>query len=307
MSPHPHASHVPVSAVLLVVGAVALFTTADVIAKYLAERYPVPLVVLGRHGIQALVMIAWLAPRRGWGIVRSAQPLLQIARGSLLVGSSLFFIGALRWLPLADATAINYTTPILVVLLSVVLLNERMTRARWAFVAAGFVGMLLIIRPGASILHGAALLVLGAATCYAFYQVLTRKLRGDDPLVTLIYPALCGTVMMAALLPFLDYRAAMSWTDLSLLVLFGAPATLGHFLFIRAFQLAPASALTPFTYAQLVWAVLFGWVFFGNFPDRWSLAGMAIIAASGLLLAWHERRQGRALQRAVPEEPTVVD
>jgi len=304
MSPHRHASHVPVSAVLLVLGAVALFTTADVIAKYLAERYPLPLVVLGRHGVQAAVMVALLAPRRGWGIVRSAQPLLQIARGSLLVGSSLFFIGALRWLPLADATAINYTTPIIVVLLSVVLLNERMTKARGAFVVAGFVGMLLIIRPGASILHGAALLVLGAALCYAFYQVLTRKLRGDDPLVTLFYPALCGTVMMTAALPFLDFRAAMSWLDFSLLVLFGAPATLGHFLFIRAFQRAPASALTPFTYAQLVWAVLFGWIFFDNFPDRWSLAGMAIIAASGLMLAWHERRQGR---RAVPEEPTAVD
>ncbi len=232
-----------------------------------------PLVVLGRHGVQAAVMTAWLAPRVGWGIVRSAQPWLQIARGTMLVGSSLFFIAALRWLPLADATAINYTTPILVVLLSVVLLKERMTRARWAFVAAGFVGMLLIVRPGASILHGAALLVLGAAGCYAFYQVLTRKLRGDDPLVTLFYPALCGTVMMAALLPFLDYRAAMSWLDLSLLVLFGAPATLGHFMFIRAFQRAPASALTPFTYAQLVWAVLLGWLVFGNFPDRYSLAG----------------------------------
>jgi drug/metabolite transporter (DMT)-like permease len=179
-----------------------------------------------------------------------------------------------------------------------------MTRARWAFVAAGFVGMLLVVRPGASILHGAALLVLGATGCYAFYQVLTRKLRGDDPLVTLFYPALCGTVMMAALLPFLDYRAAMSWLDLALLVLFGAPATLGHFMFIRAFQRAPASALTPFTYAQLVWAVLLGWLVFGHFPDAYSLTGMGIIAASGLLLAWHERRRGR---RAVTEEPTVVD
>jgi len=304
MSSQRHASHVPVSAVLLIVGAVLCFSLADAIAKYLAERYPVPLVVLGRHGVQAAVMTVWLAPRVGWGIVRSAQPLLQVARGTILVGSSLFFIAALRWLPLADATAINYTTPILVVLLSVVLLKEKMTRARWAFVAAGFAGMLLIVRPGASILHGAALLVLGAAGCYAFYQVLTRKLRGDDPLVTLFYPALCGTVMMAALLPFLDYRAAMSWTDLTLLALFGAPATLGHFMFIRAFQRAPASALTPFTYAQLVWAVLLGWLVFGNFPDAYSLAGMGVIAASGLTLAWHERRQGR---RAVPEEPTAVD
>lgn len=303
MRPHRSAVHVPASAVLLAVGAVALFAIADVIAKYLVQRYPVPLIALSRHGVQAAVMVAVLAPRRGRGILRSAQPWLQVVRGVVFVASSLSFIASLRWLPLGDATAIIYTTPILVVLLSVALLGERMTPARWAFVAAGFVGVLLIVRPGGSILQGAALLVLGAAACYAFYQLLTRRLRGDDPLVTLLYPALCGTLLFAVLLPFVYEPAPMPWPDVALILFLGAPATAGHFLFIHAFRRAPASALTPFTYSQLVFAVLLGWLFFDNVPDGWSLAGTAIIAASGLALAWHERRRGRVL----PNEPTAID
>ncbi len=305
MSPHRHAIQVPPAAVLLIVGAVGCFSVSDVIAKYLAQRYPVPLLVFARWGLQAVVTVAWLGPRMGRALLRTAHPRLQIIRGAILLGSSLCFINALRWLPLADATAINYTTPILVVLLSVALLRERMTRARWAFVAVGFAGMLLIVRPGASILHAAALLVLVAAACYAFYQILTRKVADDDPRVTLFYPALCGTVVMTLFLPFLDYRVEMPGTHIAMVAVFGAIAAFGHFLFIRAFGLAPASALTPFTYAQLVWAVLLGWIFFGNFPDGYSLAGIAIIAGSGLLLAWHERRRARA--RAVPTEPAVVD
>jgi len=278
---------------------------SDAVVKYLAQRHPAPLLVFVRHGLQAAIMVLWLAPRMGWGLIRTGQLRLQLARGAVLVGSSVFFFNALRWLPLADATAINYTTPILVVLLSVAWLGERMTRPRWAFVVTGFVGMLFIIRPGAEILHGAALLVLGAAACYACYQILTRMLRGEDPRVTLFYPALCGTVLMTVLLPFLDYRTEMGWIDVGLCAVFGALSTVGHFLFIRAFQRAPASALTPFTYAQLVWAVLLGWAVFGHFPDGYTLLGIAIIAGSGLLLAWHERRRARGL--VVPEEPTAVD
>jgi drug/metabolite transporter (DMT)-like permease len=206
-------------------------------------------------------------------------------------------------LPLADATAINYTTPVLVILLSVLVLKERMTRSRWAFVVAGLTGMMLIVRPGASILHGAALLALGAAGFYAAFQILTRKLHGENPRVTLFYPALCGTLLVTPLLPFVEHRADMPWLHIGLIALVGAVATAGHFLFILAFQRAPASGLTPFTYMQLVWAMLAGWILFGQFPDRYTLVGIGIIAGSGLFLAWHERR--RAL--AALEEPTAVD
>ncbi len=297
--------HVPLSAVLLVVSAVACFATSDAIVKFLTQRYPVPLLVFTRFGLQALATFVWLAPTLRWGLWRTPQRGLQILRGTVLLGSSLCFVNALHWLPLADATAINFTTPILVVLLSVGLLKERMTRSRWAFVAVGFAGMLLIVRPGASILHGAALLALGSAGFYAAFQILTRKLRAADPRVTLFYSGLCGTVLMTLLLPFLDYRADMPWAHVALVVTFGAVATFGHFLFILAFRHAPASALTPFTYVQLMWAVVLGWLVYGYFPDGYSLTGIAVIAASGLLLAWHERRRGQGA--VATGEPPAVD
>ena len=263
------------------------------------------LIVFARYAAQAVAMVLWLAPSMRWNLLKTAQPRFQVARGTVLAVSSVCFVNALRFLPLADATAINYTTPILVVLLSVAILDERMTRARIAFVVAGFAGMLLIIRPGASILHGGAVFALAAAGFYAVYQILTRMLRGDDPRVTLFYPALCGSVLMLPALPFLDRGADMPWSDIGLIGLTGILGTVGHFLFILAFQRAPASGLTPFTYVQLVWAILLGWLFYGQFPDALTLVGIGVIAASGLYLAWHERRRARGA--AVVEEPPAVD
>src|SRR4029077_4678440 len=139
--------------------------------------------------------------------------------------------------------------------------------------------------------------------CYAAFQILTRKLHGENPRVMLFYPALCGAVLLTPFLPFYDYGPEMPWLHMGLIVLVGAVATTGHFLFILAFQRAPASGLTPFTYMQLVWATLIGWIAFGNFPDAWTLAGMAVIGGSGLLIALHERRRAKG---ALPE-PTAID
>ena len=213
------------------------------------------------------------------------------------------FFTALKYLPLAEATAINYSTPVLVIILAVVFLHERMTRARIALVIAGIAGMLLIVRPGSEVFQGATLLAFGAAVFYGTFQILTRKLASEDPRVLLFYPAIVGTAMMSAGLPWYGEAVAMPWSDVALVVASGLLGTLGHFLFILAFQRAPASALTPFTYMQLVWATLVGWIVFGNFPDAWTLAGMAVIAGSGLLIALHERR--RAHGRV--QEPTAVD
>ena len=285
------AGNLPATAALLIVAAVACFAMLDACVKYLSRTYPVPVLVFARYLVQAIALVVWAGPPLRLGLLRTAQPRLQIFRGTFIAVSSLCFFPALRWLPLADATAINFGAPIVVVLLAVFFLNERMSPPRWAFVAAGFTGMLLIVRPGASILQRAALLVLLGACLYAVFQVLTRKLRGDDPRVTLFYPALCGTVLFALLLPFVDHRFDWSWPHAALLVIGCLLATLGHFLFILAFQRAPASAITPFTYMQLVFAMALGFGVFGDFPDGATLAGMAIIAGSGLLLAWFERRK----------------
>ena len=298
-----HHAHIPASAVLLIGGAVLCFSVLDTCMKYVSPRYPVPMLVWARWTVQAVLMMLWLLPTMGMSLVRTPQLRMQIIRGAVLIGSSVMFITALKYLPLAEVTALNYTTPTLVILLAVAFLREKMTRPRAALVVAGILGMLLIVRPGAEVFQGAAVFALGAAGFYAVFQILTRKLAGEDPRVTLFYPALIGMVLTTALWPWFGVPEPASWTDVGLILFAGVLGTLGHFLFILAFQRAPASGLTPFTYLQLFWSTLLGWLVFGHFPDGFTLLGMAIIAGSGLALAWYERRHALAL----PRDPTALD
>jgi drug/metabolite transporter (DMT)-like permease len=169
-------------------------------------------------------------------------------------------------------------------------------------VLAGIAGMFLIVRPGSVVFKSAALLALGSAGFYGVFQILTRMLAGEDSRVLLFYPALVGTALLTALLPWLGIGYSMPWSDVALIAIAGMLGTFGHFLFILAFQQAPASALSPFTYMQLVFATLIGWVLFGSFPDAWTIAGMAVIGGSGLLITLHERRRAKGV-----EEPPAVD
>ena len=287
----------------MIVGAVACFSVLDGIIKSLAVRHPVPLLVWARWGFQVLAMLVWLAPSMGTRMLHTRQLRMQLLRGCLLVASSLFFMTALAHMPLADATALNYTTPTIVIVLAIVFLNERLTVSRMAFVVAGLAGMVMIVQPGAEIFRGTSLFALGSALCYAIYQITTRMLAGEDPRVSLFYPALVGTLLMTFVWPWFGSRIDLTWMDVALLASIGVIGTIGHFLLILAFQRAPASALTPFTYIQVVFATLIGWLAYNDFPDALTLAGMALIAGSGLLLTWHERR--RALIAA--PEPTAVD
>ena len=287
--------HVPTRAIALITCAVLCFTIGDAITKFTTQHYGVPMLVFARYIVQFVAMLAWLGPRMGRRLLVTKRPRVQVFRGTLLVCSSLLFVTALRSLPLAEATALNYSTPIIVVILGRLVLAEAMTRARIAFVAAGAVGMLMIVQPGSAVFHGAALIGIAAAIFYAGYQVTTRMLAGEDPLVLLFYPALMGTLILTALAPAFDWPAAMPWTHVLLVVCVGLFATAGHFLFILAFRLAPASALTPFTYVQLVFAMLLGFLLYGNFPNGLRIAGMALIAGSGLVTTLHERRRARSV------------
>jgi len=296
-------AHVPTSAIVLVVTSVLCFTILDAITRFTAQLYAVPLLVWARYGVQMLAMIAWLGPSMGFGMLRTRHLGLQVARAIVLLASSLLFVTALRTLPLAEATALNYATPVIVVLVGPLFLNERLTRARLAFVVTGALGMLLIVRPGGAIFQGGALYAMLAALFYAGYQILTRRLAGENPRVSLFYPAVIGTLLLSALTPTFDWPAQMPWTHVGLIFAAGLFGTLGHLLFILAFRHAPASAITPFTYMQLVWATLIGWIVYRHFPDTSSIVGMAVIAGSGLFIALHERRRAR---RVLPE-PAVVD
>jgi drug/metabolite transporter (DMT)-like permease len=296
--------HVPLNAVLLVCAATLCFTTLDTLTKYLAQRLPVPLLVWARWTVQAVAIVLWLGPQvRFTGLVRTRKMTAQLFRGAVLISSSLCFTAALKVMPLAEVTALNYTAPVLVTILAVVFLDEQMSRIRVAFVIAGFVGMLLVVRPGSAMFEGVALLAVGSAWFYAMFQITTRKLSDEDWRTLLFYPALIGTVAMSFLLPFLDWPESIAWLDVVLIFVGGLLGSFGHYLFQRAFQHAPASAVTPYTYMQLVWSTLIGWVAFASFPDAWTLAGMAIIMGSGLLIALHEQR--RARQAAIP--PAAAD
>jgi drug/metabolite transporter (DMT)-like permease len=295
--------HVPPAAIMMIVGAVACFSIADTISKTLASRYPVPLLVWARWGAQVIAMLVWLAPSMGVRMVHTRQLRMQLVRGVLLMLSTIFFYLALRHLPLAEATALNYMTPMLVIVIAIVFLGERLTLARGAFVVAGLAGMLMIVQPGADIFQGASLFALGSASCYALYQITTRMLAGEDPRVTLFYPALVGVGIMTLVWPWFGSRMDVAWADVGLMLCLGVLGTIGHFLLILAFQRAPASALTPFTYVHLVFATTIGWLVFGDLPGALTFAGMALIAGSGLWLTWHERRRSLI---AAPE-PTAVD
>ena len=297
---HEH-PHVPVRAVLLICAATLCFAALDTAVKYLASLYPIPLLVWARWTIQALAIVVVLAPRSGAAFLRTRRLGRHAVRGGVLIGSSLCFVYALRDLPLADVTALNYSTPMMVVVLGVVLLGERLTPARMFFVACGVVGMLLIVKPGTDVFRGASLLALLSAACYAAYQIMTRRMADEDPAVLLFYPALVGSAAMTVALALSrEAIVAMTWPHLAMIVIGGMVGTFGHFLFILAFQRAPASALTPFTYVHLVWATLIGWAVFGTFPDGYALAGIAIIAGSGLWITLRDRRRAAPVTEAGP-------
>ena len=298
-----HHAHIPLSAVGLIVLACACFTTVDVTVKVLSQRYPVPLLVWARWAVQTLLIVALFAPKRGLDLVRTRRLPMQLVRGAVLIGSSVCFFSSLSFLPLAEATALNYTSPILVTLMSAWLLGERLTRSRWAFVAAGFVGMLLVVRPGSDLLTPAALFAIAAAFLYAIFQILTRRLAGEDLFVLLMYPSLVGTGVLSLLVPFFIDGTWYPVVDTVAFVWIGIAGFTGHLLFIRAFQRASASAIAPFTYTQLLWSTLAGWLVFGTFPDAWTMAGIVVIAGSGVILTWYERWRARLPQF----EPAAVD
>lgn len=289
MTSSPAAQH-PLRGILLLLLAQMLFATLDATGKHLSASLPVPLLVWARYGVHLLLMLLFVAPAMRARLVKTDRLPLQLLRAASLLVTSLLFLSALRFLPLAEGTAISFIMPFIVTALSVPLLGERVAGKRWLAVAIGFTGMLLVTRPGTELSTTGIALALAAALCFSFYQIMTRKLAATDhSLTTLFYTALVGTVMMSAMLPWFWIEHEITALQLVLIVSMGLSGGIGHFLLIRAFHHAQASTLTPFIYTQLIWATLLGWLVFGQFPDAWSLAGMAVIAASGLWMVLRVR------------------
>lgn len=275
---------------LLFLTALLLFAILDATAKYLTAYHAVPFMVWIRYLVHCLFMLLTVAPGEGRALIATRHPGLMIVRALTLVGVTLFMQLALRTLPLAESSALVFTTPLLVALLAGPLLGETIPRRAWIATAAGFAGVLLIARPGGTV-GGIGVVYAGAAAlCYALYQILTRRLAATEtPLRLLFYTALIGTLAMA-FAPFTHWDGTLpGWPDALLLASLGLWGGVGHFLMIRAFREAPASQLAPLLYVQLIWATLLGWLVFGHLPDLPAVAGMLVIGASGLFLVLPRR------------------
>ena len=264
-------------------------SSLDATAKYLVRDHALFLVVWARYAGQMLVVTPFAWQRAGPGFWRTRHPALQLLRSAFLLAATICFFGALRYLPLAEGSAITFLAPIFVIVLSGPLLGERPEPARWFASIAGFIGILILVRPGSAIFHPATLLLVVAALCNALYFLMTRKLADESVYTTLFYSALAGMVGLSLALPWQLDGATPTLRDGVLFLLLGLFAGLGHWFVINAYLLAPASLLTPFAYLQMVWATSYGFAIFGQLPDRWSALGMAIIVASGLWLALQER------------------
>jgi len=264
-------------------------TSLDTTAKWLVRDHALFLVVWARYAGQMLVVTPYVWHRAGTGFWRTRRLPLQLFRSSLLLAATICFFAALRYLPLAEASAIIYLAPMIIVVLSGPLLGERPNRWRWATAVTGFIGILIVLRPGSAVFHPAVLLLIATATFNALYYLLTRKLADEDKHTTLFYSALVGTVGLTLFLPWAVIEGLPGPRDGALFLLLGVLAGLGHALIIGAYQVAPASLLTPFTYLQMLWATAYGYLIFGQLPDRMSALGMAVIVGSGVALAWQER------------------
>ncbi|HWV17972.1 MAG TPA: DMT family transporter [Rhodocyclaceae bacterium] len=277
--------------ILLMLGAVFLFASMDATAKWLSLKYPVPMLVWARYLVHCLLMLIFLLPSHGRRLWYSPRPGLQIVRALMLLGVTGFVMAAFRLLPLTVATAIIFLAPLMVGLLAGPLLKEKVGPIQAAALALGLLGVVLIARPGGEVpLLGVIFAGIGAL-CYTAYQLMTRMLAPYESSVTMLfYTALIGTVVTTLLLPWIWTEIHPGGLDLFLICTLGVLGGSGHYLLIRAFRIAPATALAPFLYAQMAWAGLLDLIVFQHVPDGPTWAGIALIVAAGLGVVLWERR-----------------
>jgi drug/metabolite transporter (DMT)-like permease len=280
----------PLLAIGLLLGANFVFTAMDGLAKGLAgSGMAAEQIILLRYTLVTALLLP--AVLRHWGgrPWRTSRPIAHIVRGVLLIGSATLFVHAMVHLPLETATAIGFVSPLYVTALSIPFLGEKVGIRRWAAVGAGFVGVLIILRPGTEVFQPAMLIPLVSSLCWAIGLIITRQMRGSEqPLTILIWSTGAGLIAIAPL-GLLDWRTptALEWAFLAAIA---ACHVAGQYLTIRAFMLASASMIAPFSYSTLLWAILIGAFAFGSYPDTATLIGGALLVAAGIYV-WHRERQ----------------
>jgi len=284
-------SATPSAAIMLVFGSGILFACLDASAKYLVlSGIPAQFVAWVRfaeHVVLALVLL------RGWGnpaVFRYRSLPRQLVRGAFLFGSTFFNFQALRSLQLAEAMSIMFFAPMVVTALAGPMLGEWAGWRRWLAVLVGLVGVLVITRPGFAAFGIGHVYALCAMASYSFYVLTTRQMAATETAESLVfYSALAPVVLMSPAVPYVAALPpdAFHWLILLSLGFYGG---IGHWMLIKAYKQASTTALAPYPYLQMVWMILFGYLFFGQLPDAWTLAGAAIIVASGLYIVHREHR-----------------
>jgi drug/metabolite transporter (DMT)-like permease len=307
-------SHRPWLGIVLVIAAASCFAVMDTTVRYVGAFFSVALVLFSRYALHAAIMTVWIAasPDKTF---RSANPMFQIARGALLAFASAMAFAALRRMPVAEFTAIVMLTPLIATLFARVWLKESVSPLRWTLVAGGFIGALIVVRPGSGLIGWAALLPLAAAFANAAFQIMTsRYAPHENPFTTNFYTGATGMtialpILLASVADPLDALAAAPTLQLGALATVALLGTTGHLLLIMALGRAPAATLMPFQYTQLAVAALAGFAVFGVVPDGWGWLGMAVIAVCGAASAWLNLRSAANKQRPVSavQADTLVD
>lgn len=267
--------------IMMMVAGMFLFAAADVLAKVLTDHFH-PVQIFWFRQIALLLGVLVMLGVYGPGILRTRRRVLQITRGTLVVFSSLLFIYAVRHVPLADAVAASFVAPFFLTILAAVLLGEKVGIRRWLAVVVGFIGALIIVRPGMNAVHPAVMLVVLAAACYATRQVLGRLLSDTDKTATTIaYTALTASLIASLALPFFWLWPESRFQWLTLLGM-AVCAGIGEVMVIKALEAAEAAAVAPIHYTLIIWGTLYGYLVFDQLPDRWTWIGTAIIVSAGI-------------------------
>ena len=270
------------------------FSVLDTTSQLIGLAAPIVMAQWLRYSIQVVSSGLVMATTGELRRLRITRPRLHIVRGLLMLCTTMLGFGSLRYVPVADFTAIVMLTPLLVTLLSAWLLHEKISRLRWALAAGGFAGVLIIIRPNSQDFEPAYLLVLLLVLAGGIFQVLTAwMMRTESSSQTHLASGVIGFLVMSAALPF--FWQALPAHIWGLMLIVGLAASTGHLLLVMALKKTHASIITPFIYTQLGFAVMGGWLIFSRVPDSWSFLGMAVIAACGIINAWISLRNNRAL------------
>ena len=283
----------PLQGIALLLLAVLCFASLDTTTQVVAVAVPAVMVVWLRFLLQTLSAAALFGPSRGLALLHTGRPWLQLLRGLLLVVCAVTAFFSLRVLPVGEFTAVIMITPLVITLIAAWRLHERVSWLRWACVLGGFAGSLAVIHPRGDLFHWTLALPLLLVAANTAYQVLTSRLgRTEDAVTTHFYTGLVGLVLATAVLP-LAWQS-LSWTLWGLLLLIAAFSTTGHYMLILAYGRASVSVLTPFLYLQIGFATAAGWLVFSHVPDTLALAGIALVAVSGVVGTWLSGRDGKA-------------